>query len=180
MKDFVDMIQNQYCLFLDSETTGLSDGDVIVQLAIIDCDGKKLFDSYINAGVAIPASATKIHGITDAHIADAPSISDVSQTIYGILAGRNVVIYNADFDLRLLKQTYDYANLPYPNFRYVPWCAMMAYAEHYGEPGYYGGYRWQKLTSAMAQCGLPVADAHTALGDATMTFTLVSELWGRK
>ncbi len=86
-------------IFLDTETTGLSAGrDRIVELAIVAADGRPLFDSLLDPGIAIPPDATRIHGIDNARVYGMPSFEDVWPQVRTIVAGSTVVIYNAAFD----------------------------------------------------------------------------------
>ena len=86
-------------VFLDTETTGLSaDRDRIVELAIVAADGRSLFDSLLDPRIAIPADATRIHGIDAGQVCGKPTFEDVWPQVRTILAGATVVIYNAAFD----------------------------------------------------------------------------------
>ena len=88
-------------VFLDSETTGLQPPrDRVVELALIDGQGTVLLNTLVDPERAIPERVVKIHGITDAMVAGAPSFTEVLAALERHLssAGR-LVIYNADFDL---------------------------------------------------------------------------------
>ena len=52
---------------------------------------------------------------------------------------------------------------------------MNLYAEYYGSwNDYHGSYRWQRLSTALEQCGLELPkDMHRALPDAEMTRRLL-------
>lgn len=166
-------------IVLDTETTGLGREAEIVQIAIIDSRGKVLLDTLLKPTKPIPADATRIHGITNGQVATAPTMALVYPRILNVLQGRDVIIYNADYDRRLLHQSSRAHGLS------VLWdsvvgswtCAMLAYAEYHGEWNpYYRSYKWQKLGVACQQQGISVVDAHSALADCRMTLALVRRL----
>lgn len=94
-------------VILDVETTGLNPGnDKIIQLSAIryDCSGRPLgfFNTYVNPGIHIPTSASKINGITDALLQSAPSIDDVREDFLRFVGDELIIGYNITFDLRFL------------------------------------------------------------------------------
>jgi DNA polymerase III subunit epsilon len=109
--EFVSMIQGDDYLVLDTETTGLHDGE-IVQIAIINQSGDVLLDTFVKPVYTIPADATRIHGITDAMVKDAPGWADVLPVVYTLLNGKHVVIYNAVYDRKMMHQSSEKAGVP--------------------------------------------------------------------
>ena len=167
-------------LILDTETTGLDDDAEVVELAVIDCAGTVLLDTLVRPSGPVPAEAAAIHGITDAMLAEAPTWSELHARFCGLVEGRQVVIYNCEFDVRVIRQTARRYGLQAPQgFDLVLdqgpiHCAMLAYAEFRGEwSEEKGRYRWQKLSAAAAQQGVTVTNAHRALGDCLMTLGVV-------
>ena len=157
------------CAILDTETTGLYDDAEIVEISIIDENGGVLLDTLVKPLKPIPAEATAIHGITNEMVATAPTWAAIHEQVAKIVASKPLVIYNADYDLRLMAQTaVQYGLTPIGT---EAGCAMLTYAEHYGEWNEYKGtYRWQKLTNAAAQQGVVIdGKAHRALADVKMT-----------
>jgi DNA polymerase-3 subunit epsilon len=151
-------------VILDTETTGISAGDEIVQIAVLSSQEEVLLNTLVRPTQPIPPQATAIHGITDVEVADAPPFPEVFERLQEITKGKTVVIYNAQFDLRLIRQTLsrhgafscglddDQAE-----------CAMLQYAAWFGEVWSDGGYKWQKLRGG----------DHTALGDCRATLALI-------
>lgn len=96
----------------DTETTGLSipesaplnDRPHIVEFAAIQIDLETLsivaeFDTLINPGIPIPAESTKIHGITDDDVKEAPTFEMVLPKIGGtFLMSKFAIAHNIEFD----------------------------------------------------------------------------------
>jgi DNA polymerase-3 subunit epsilon len=177
---FLDMVRVNNFVVLDTETAGLHNGEV-VQIAVVESSGAVLVDTLVKPVYPIPADASAIHGITDADVADAPSWSQVSQMVEAVLRDRDVVVYNAVYDRKMLHQSAEKAGLPKIDWKVISrWhCAMEMFAEVYGEwNDYHQSYRWQRLTTAARHYRLPVFNAHSALGDCLMTLAVVKAMAG--
>lgn len=87
-------------VILDTETTGL-DG-YVVQLSVIDCRGAILLSTLIKPATPITATAAAVHGITDADVADAPTMADVAPQLLPCVHGKWLLAYNAPFDREAL------------------------------------------------------------------------------
>lgn len=165
-------------VILDTETTGLHQGE-ICQIAIIDSGGKTLLDTLIRTANPIPFDATRIHGITDDQVKDAPGWADIAPRARAIVEGKAVVVYNAVYDRKMMHQSAEAVGMEKIDWKEIStWvCAMEAYAEFHGEwNDYHQSYRWQRLSVAAANCGVDVKDAHNALGDCLMTLGVVNYL----
>jgi DNA polymerase III subunit epsilon len=93
---------------IDLETTGTdTQSDRIVEIAIlrIEPNGKRSrLTRRINPAIPIPASATEVHGITDADVAEEPSFSDVASHLLAFLQDCDLCGFNLKrFDLRVLQ-----------------------------------------------------------------------------
>lgn len=153
-------------VYLDTETTGFGSSAEIVDICILDTDGSVLIDTLVRPVESIPADATKVHGISTEMVASAPAWPDVWPQVKAALDGRVTAIYNADFDLRMLRQSLSRNGM----LQWPPqyFCAMELYAQFYGEPGRNDSYRWQSLANAGRQCGLLLPNAHRARADALL------------
>lgn len=92
-------------VILDTETTGLSDMDEVIELGIIDLNGQVLYHSYFNPLAAISSGAQSVHGLTKDFLRSYPRFDADYDKIRAVLADKNVVIYNSEFDNRLLRAT---------------------------------------------------------------------------
>lgn len=163
----------QNALVLDTETTGLDETAEIVEISLIDCHGTVLMDTLVRPRLQIPDEASAIHGITGAMVTNAPSWLQIRSQFLELVAGRPVVIYNADYDTRIINQT----NAAYG----LPWlaldarCAMLAYAEYWGQwDERRCNWKWQRLTAAAEQQGVsPEGQAHRSLADCRMTLGII-------
>lgn len=176
MKQYTDQFNRMLTIaktddfvILDTETTGLG-LDYVVQIAVVKPDGSTLLDMLVNPGVEIPKEASKIHGIYDRHVQGAATWDVVVQVLSRLLPGRNVFIYNADYDLKImrnhcLKNGIARGFMEQASF----YCAMQMYAEFYGDwNDYHQSYRWQRLGDAAQRFGSGFEPAHDARNDCLM------------
>ncbi len=89
-------------------------------------------------------------------------------------AETTVVIYNADYDLRVIRQTTTQHGLTMPEIDGR--CAMHLYARWYGERREDGRFHWQKLGAAAQQCGIAVNGAHRGLADCMTTLQIINHM----
>lgn len=163
-------------VFLDTETTGLPPVAEVVDLAIITAGGEILVETLVRPLAPIPPAATAIHGLTDDDVAGAPCWLEIHDQVCAALAGRTVVIYNVDFDRRVLIGCSDRHLLALPEARWE--CAMAAYADYRCDAGRgHGQCRWHKLEVAASHFGYPPG-GHRALGDALTCLRVVRGMAG--
>ena len=164
-------------IFLDTETTGIGLYDLVIEVGIVDLDGNILFNSLINPGRQIPQDSSKVHGITDDMVADAPSLKEAWSEIEAVLRDRAIGMYNAEFDYRLMKQSVDNAGLPLSIQRNQAFCVMNMFAAWYGEWNRRANnFRSQKLEFAGKFCGIDLPNTHHAIDDAKLTAALLRYL----
>lgn len=161
---------------VDVETTGLSVGyDKIVEIAVITADVHgELIDvwhSQVDPEQWIPWEATEVHGITECEAELAPTIKALAGPILTRLAGRVIVCHNTDFDLGFLDP-----ELFEPHGWNRPWsiCTLQAARRHLR-----AGSR--ALGDCVKLLGVPdyPSAAHTALGDALMTWGVMRRMLRR-
>lgn len=94
---------------LDLETTGLDvANDRIVQIGGVVMRGPIVLsapriNTRVDPGLPMPPASTRIHGITDADVADAPRFPELLESLVDALAGRVVIGQNIRFDLAVLR-----------------------------------------------------------------------------
>ena len=108
-------------IFLDTETTGLypDRGDRIIEIGCVELVNRKLTGShkhfYLNPGRDSHEDALKIHGITSEFLRDKPEFGAVVDELLAYLAGAEILIHNAGFDLGFLNK--ELALIERPQFR---------------------------------------------------------------
>lgn len=108
------------CVVFDTETTGLDPAtDRIVQIAGLRIAGGRLtgerFDTLVNPGRPIPPASTRIHGITDQMVADAPGMAAALTAFHHFADEAVLVAHNAPFDMGLLRQAAPETGLDFDN-----------------------------------------------------------------
>jgi DNA polymerase III subunit epsilon len=105
-------------IFLDTETTGLSpeNGDRIIEIAAIEYDNRRetgrTLHHYINAGRSSHPDALRVHGITDDFLADKPPFASIAPELIEFVAGAEVIIHNAGFDVGFIDAELKRLSLP--------------------------------------------------------------------
>ena len=95
-------------IFLDTETTGLSpeSGDRIIEIGCLEMVNRRMTGNnlhfYLNPERRNHPDAVKIHGLTDDFLADKQKFAEVADDLLGFLAGAEVIIHNAAFDVGFL------------------------------------------------------------------------------
>ncbi|HNT24676.1 MAG TPA: 3'-5' exonuclease [Anaerolineales bacterium] len=166
-------------VYLDTETTGTGPNAEIIEIGVIDADGKPLFESFVKPRGRIEPDAAQVHGITAEQVAAAPGWLDVWPQVRAVLDGRRVGVYNVDFDLRLMKQSHTRSWLRWDLDDGAFFCIMKLYARFHGEwDSKRGSYRWISLDTAGKQCGISLPNAHRAIDDALLTRALLHHMAG--
>ncbi len=112
--------RNNRQLIMDTETTGFeyNNGDRIVEVGIVEMIGRKFTGEklhvYINPNRKEPMSeeVIRVHGITDAFLADKPTFDKVAKQVYDFMEGAEIIAHNASFDMNFLDMEFTKAGLP--------------------------------------------------------------------
>jgi len=92
-------------IFLDTETTGLSaeGGDRLIEIGCLEMVNRRLTGAhlhlYVNPERPSSEDAFKVHGISDEFLADKPRFAEVAEQLLAYVAGAEVIIHNAAFDV---------------------------------------------------------------------------------
>lgn len=147
-----------HAVIIDTETTDLH--GAICEIAAVAADGTILLDTLINPGCPIAPDATAVHGITDQHVALAPTLDAILPQLLRVTQGRPVLAYNAPYDRDALRADAQRLSLDLGHLaQAVTWgCLMRARSARTGEP-------WIRLEAG-----------HRALGDAQAARLLLHKL----
>ena len=97
-------------IFLDTETTGLDapSGDRVIEIGCIEMDSRRLtgrtLHLYLNPERRSHPDAIKIHGLTDEFLAGKPLFASVADELLEFVAGAEIIIHNAAFDVGFLNE----------------------------------------------------------------------------
>jgi DNA polymerase III epsilon subunit-like protein len=163
-------------IVIDTETTGLDEKAEVVQFSAVrytDHAYQVVYHAYMPSQGEMGKDASEITGITPAQLAGLPLFASHAKAIRELLSYHKVIAYKAEFDLRLLKQSYARANEPFQSEKWF--CAMNAYAAYRGEQNRYG-FRPHKLVKACKNFDIPVRNAHSATGDCIMTWKVIKAM----
>lgn len=101
---------NSTFVVLDIETTGLSPyAHAITEIAAQKVQNGEVvdeFESLVNPQTKIPRFITRLTGITDDMVKDAPLIADVLVQLKDFLADHPVVAHNASFDYKFISHNF--------------------------------------------------------------------------
>jgi DNA polymerase-3 subunit epsilon len=95
-------------IVLDTETTGLSpaEGHRVIEIGAVELLNRRLtgrhFHHYLQPDRPIDPGAEEVHGISNEFLADKPRFADVAAEFLEFIAGAELVIHNAAFDIGFL------------------------------------------------------------------------------
>jgi len=97
-------------IFLDTETTGLdpAQGHKIIEVAAVEVVNRRFtgnrYHSYLNPDRDIDAGAQAVHGISIERLQGEPRFADIAREFLDFIAGAELVIHNAPFDIGFLNR----------------------------------------------------------------------------
>ena len=149
---------------IDIETTGgRPDRDRITEIAIFIHDGNSVihqFSTLINPECLIPYYITKLTGITNEMVANAPKFYEVAKQIIELTDNCVFVAHNVNFDYHFVKASYK--SLGYDYNRKTLCTVKLSRKTFVGLPSYSLGRLCKSLN-------IEIKDRHRALGDAEAT-----------
>lgn len=167
---------------LDTETTGISPADEILQLSIIDGRGEVLFNDYFQPkAITEWPEAQMVHGISPDAVAQCPHIDGSIPRVNEILSNAKLIVgYNMGFDLDFIRR----AGITIPDGINQFDC-MPEFAEIYGEwNSRFKNYKWQKLCVCADYFGYEGSAFHDSLEDVRATlycyFAMTEYNYGRE
>ena len=166
-------------LAVDTETTGMDPavGARLVEVAHVRIAAGALaeeWSSLVKPGVPIPIEASRVHGIVDTMVADAPAMAEVGRTWRAALADHPLVFHNAPFDLPFLVALCEDGAQPRLTNPIIDTLGLARGLFSVGG---------NSLGALAQRLQLPAEQAHRALGDTRTTarlLILLAERWERE
>ena len=99
---------NERQVVLDTETTGLdpAQGHRVIEIGCIELLNRRVTDRrfhvYLQPDRAIDEEAVRVHGLTQAFLANQPRFAEIADEFLAFVRGAELIIHNAPFDLGFL------------------------------------------------------------------------------
>lgn len=152
----------------DVETTGLNPRfDSIIEITLVKIENLKIVDKFstlVNPERPIPYFITQLTGITNSHVQNSPTFSEISFRIKDFLKDSIFVAHNAKFDYGFLTHSF-LRNEEYP-IQIPTICTRLA------SKRIFPGLKSYSLDSLLKFMKIKNPNAHRALGDALSTARL--------
>ena len=152
---------------IDIETTGNRHNfGKITEIAIYQHNGQKITGSYstlINPEMDIPYFITRLTGINNGMVKNAPKFYEVAKKIIEMTMGRTFIAHNASFDYKFIKE--EYKRLGY-DFNQKTLCTIKMARK------LLPGHRSYSLGKLCSDLGIEIIGRHRATGDALATVKL--------
>ena len=93
---------------LDTETTGHNAklGDRIIEIGCVEILDRRIserhFHTYLNPEREVELGATRVHGLTREDLMAKPKFAEMAKGFLDFVAGAELIIHNADFDVEFL------------------------------------------------------------------------------
>lgn len=163
ISEVLEEIEANNCLWLDTETTDLSDRDEIIELSICTRDKQVVFDSILTSKVPCSAQARAVHGITDEQIANGIPIESAKTTLLKLLEGKTIISFNVDFDGKMLFQTFGITTCK--RFCVMKWSQSVLNYE-----------KWPRLEKVCERLNVEQPESHRSLVDTKTTIDIFNKL----
>jgi DNA polymerase-3 subunit epsilon len=158
-----EVLQSDKYVLLDTETTGTKNDHEVLEVAVIQAStGKILLDTLVKPSKPFDA-VEGVHTVVWEDLQQSPDITQCG--LSEILTAYTVLTYNAQFDYRLIRQSYEFMGQTMPGGNFA--CVMLMYAAFRSGPG--KASTWIKLQDAIKHEGIDFVQEHRALSDIVMT-----------
>lgn len=159
---------------IDIETTGNKHQfGKITEIAIFQHNGQKVtgeFSTLINPEIDIPLFITRLTGINNEMVKDAPKFYEVAKKIIEMTIGRTFIAHNVSFDYKFIQE--EYKRLGY-TYHQKTMCTVKLSRK------LLPGHRSYSLGKLCADLGIEIEGRHRAEGDALATVKLFEILLER-
>ena len=169
------MTKKRLYAVVDLETTGgLPKRDKITEVAIILFDGQDIIEEYqslINPERSIPPSISRITGISNEMVAEAPKFYEVAKKVIEMTEGAIFVAHNVRFDYQFLR--YEFRSLGY-TFTRRNLCTVRLSRKAFPRIKSYS------LGNLIRYFNIKVVHRHRAYDDAKATTILLRKIFERQ
>ena len=155
----------------DTETTGTGRQDRLVEFGAVRFErgqAPEIHSFLINPQILMPFYAERVHGISDAMVAGAPTIRAVWPQIEAVFSGALALAHNLAFDRRMLEQEADRIGR---SFTLEGRCTLQLAKRVHPERSGRGAHTLDGMSRLH---GVPNPEAHRALGDAQTTARMLA------
>lgn len=153
---------------IDVETTGGSPSvDRVIEIAVFVFDGEKIIDSYsslLNPRRPIDPYVTKLTGISNDMVKNAPLFEDVHEKILELTHENIFVAHNVKFDFGMIRQEFKRLGIDY-NRKQLDTVNLARKV--------IPGFNSYSLGNICDSLGIEITDRHRATGDAEATVKLL-------
>src|SRR6185436_13342485 len=160
------LLQMNYAI-VDIETTGSYRAPhAITEIAIIVHDGKKIIDSFqslINPQALINPYVSRMTGITNEMVRDAPQFHEVAKQVWNLTDDAAFIAHSVNFDYSYIRDEFKSLGA---DFRRKKLCTVRLSRK------IFPGYPSYSLGNICAQLGIKIENRHRAMGDAAATVKL--------
>lgn len=163
ISEVLEEIKANNCFWLDTETTGISSIDEIIEISICTHDKRVVFDSILSSKVSCSDQARSVHHISDEQIANGMPIEAAKVTLLELLEGKTIISFNADFDCQMLYQTFGITTKK--RFCVMKWSQSVLEYE-----------RWPRLEKVCERLNIKQQESHRSLVDTITTIDLFNKL----
>lgn len=125
-------------IVFDTETTGLDPktGDRLVEIGCVEMVNRVqtgvTFHQYFNPQRDMPAEAERVHGLSEAFLADKPLFKDEAQAFLDFIGDSPMVAHNASFDFGFINNELTMVGLPIVELDRMVDTVRIARARHPG------------------------------------------------
>ncbi|PKL81739.1 MAG: hypothetical protein CVV24_13730 [Ignavibacteriae bacterium HGW-Ignavibacteriae-3] len=162
----------EYCVF-DFETTGMSGKhDKVIEIGMVKIRAGKIADTFssrINPGRPIPYFITKLTGITNADVENAPFFDEIYYKIKEFIGDSVLIAHNLSFDYSFLKHECANADIEFPPNESV--CTLRLARKLYPE------LKSKSLGNLTRSLKIRHRDVHTGLGDSMATAKILLKMF---
>ena len=156
---------------VDLETTGgKASMEKIIEVAIVLFDGQNIIDTYetlIHPERSIPWNITRLTGIKDEMVVDAPKFYEVAKKIVEMTEGAIFVAHNVRFDYQFLRE--EFGRLGF-TFSRKQLCTVRLSRKAFP------GLRGYGLSKLIDHFDIPIAARHRAMGDTMATVDVLRRI----